>query len=906
MKRSIKITLGLIIGIVIIAGIALAANRYTQQAPDEEIEVKEIPESALNSRFGYMGPSHLDWQDLEEYQEERYNYLSWERDNPGFANWNIIEPTKGNYDWEDIDEFVKITQENEIQILFPIWPFTEWDQETCNSDLRWDPTPVGKDPRDYIHLTHRSGMICDIDAYKKFLRMLIERYDGDGLEDMPGLRYPIRYWEIANEPGLYYQCSAEEYFEILKVSYKTIKKVDPDAKVLIAAMPTLDSTHLNLSGFESEKVFELGAAKYFDIMNTHGFGRAEQRKDFLESHGAGDKPIWVTEPAGLSKFKEPVGEKEEEKLKLELIKLFEKEFDNNVERVFVGGSRFLDFAMQEAITFLEQKSEEEESGSSPEHCYNQIYDQGEQGLDCGWTCPNKCGFVEKKGVLAQDETWEGNIYVNGYLTVPEGVTLTILPGTIVKFKYGNKDYKNLDKGGALGVSGGTLKAIGTPEQQIWFTSAAPGPINGDWRGIGLHNSSDSELKYVIVEFAELGISQMDSEVEVSNSIIRWTNSEGLYAERSSPAFRNNLLYSNAYHEIALEQDNHDVVIENNIFRDGWVALLFQETQASVSGNYFNNYKGFAITASGMSSVEVTGNKFEKITSDFVVHVADDLVTSTIENNDFGDGSISIPELDFEDNVNFGLGYLPGDPKDKFPYTYDEEDETRKVVKKLGEGLDFGWTVTYANDYIYRFKLAFGEKGEYNDFIRIDPETDKQAKYGNDWIINPRGLTWDGEYFYVNDFSQHKIFKFAVDGDFINIIDSFDIPYPELGGVNGLTNDGEFLYLRSRDGEKIYKLTKQGELDDELSIPGGSLVWNGEYFWTTCGNKGLCKYTLDGTLVGEIYNVAAGTWGMDWLPADNDDGGYLLTTQRTCESWDKDPKVYQIEILDDSLSEPKSE
>ena len=32
--------------------------------------------------------------------------------------------------------------------------------------------------------------------------MVVERYDGDGLDDMPGFEYPIRHWEIGNEPDV--------------------------------------------------------------------------------------------------------------------------------------------------------------------------------------------------------------------------------------------------------------------------------------------------------------------------------------------------------------------------------------------------------------------------------------------------------------------------------------------------------------------------------------------------------------------------------------------------------------------------------------------------------------------------------------------------------------------------------
>ena len=41
---------------------------------------------------------------------------------------------------------------------------------------------------------------CSMDDYKTFLLKLVDRYDGDGSNDMPGLTKPIKYWDVMNEP----------------------------------------------------------------------------------------------------------------------------------------------------------------------------------------------------------------------------------------------------------------------------------------------------------------------------------------------------------------------------------------------------------------------------------------------------------------------------------------------------------------------------------------------------------------------------------------------------------------------------------------------------------------------------------------------------------------------------------
>ncbi len=59
-------------------------------------------------------------------------------------------------------------------------------------------------------------------------------------------------------------------------------------------------------------------------------------------------------------------------------------------------------------------------------------------------------------------------------------------------------------------------------------------------------------------------------------------------------------------------------------------------------------------------------------------------------------------------------------------------------------------------------------------------------------------------------------------------------------------------------------------------------------------KGLCKITKEGDLVGEIYPAAKDPWALAW------DGKYLWALYRTSETWN-DPKIYQMEIVDDSLN-----
>ncbi len=221
--------------------------------------------------------------------------------------WNEIEPEKGEFDWSSTDKKVKALNKNQVYVIPIVKPFANWDQDTCHPEKKYeadyDPQKGGK---------VKVGAPCDMIAYAEFLEKAIERYDGDGQDDMPGLTIPVKYWEIMNEPSMqggttggvgeelkFFVGTSQEYFEILKTSYQTIKKADSEAKVLPAGMAGMQQ---NFQDFW-KPIFAAGAGDYFDIANIHTINTDEKREDlyiikfkkFLEQYGLEDKPIFVTE-----------------------------------------------------------------------------------------------------------------------------------------------------------------------------------------------------------------------------------------------------------------------------------------------------------------------------------------------------------------------------------------------------------------------------------------------------------------------------------------------------------------------------------------------------------------------------------------------------------------------------------
>lgn len=108
-----------------------------------------------------------------------------------------------------------------------------------------------------------------------------------------------------------------------------------------------------------------------------------------------------------------------------------------------------------------------------------------------------------ENTIWKNTVWEGDILIDGVVTVAPGVTLEIRPGTTVRF---TRFDSNGDQIGEheLFVQGHLL-ARGTADKPILFTSAEEIPNSGDWGAINMMASmSENILKYCRVEYAYRG------------------------------------------------------------------------------------------------------------------------------------------------------------------------------------------------------------------------------------------------------------------------------------------------------------------------------------------------------------------------------------------------------------------
>lgn len=163
-----------------------------------------------------------------------------------------------------------------------------------------------------------------------------------------------------------------------------------------------------------------------------------------------------------------------------------------------------------------------------------IYFDYEITCDGGYSFPGSFHItaqrgIEISGIISSDMTLTPDyLYiVTGNVLVDSGVTLTIKPGTRIQF----------DPGCYLMVDG-CLKAIGTEDSMIVFTSNAQNPAPGDWDGIRFRDKS------VDAEFDADGN-------YVSGSIIKYSEiefSSGILLDTASPYIAYNYIHDNVGHD----------------------------------------------------------------------------------------------------------------------------------------------------------------------------------------------------------------------------------------------------------------------------------------------------------------------------------------------------------------------
>lgn len=193
-----------------------------------------------------------------------------------------------------------------------------------------------------------------------------------------------------------------------------------------------------------------------------------------------------------------------------------------------------------------------------------------------------------RGSIAADAIWSGKVTVVGQVVVKKGATLTILPGTMVRFAWLDEDGNGIGDG-ELNVEG-RLVARGTRVHPITFTSARENPAPKDWTYVMISTSRESAVEHCIFEYAFTGL-----QVHLSSATVR------------NSSFRRNFE--------ALRFSTADVRIERNDIVGNTYGIRYESrgSEAFVTGNRIvGNEYGFFPVVKSTSSVKIVGNDIENL------------------------------------------------------------------------------------------------------------------------------------------------------------------------------------------------------------------------------------------------------------------------------------------------------
>jgi len=124
-------------------------------------------------------------------------------------------------------------------------------------------------------------------------------------------------------------------------------------------------------------------------------------------------------------------------------------------------------------------------------------------------------FSYRDAYLSEDTTWRGEVLVEGGVTVASPATLTIEPGTVVRFRRGRKGATN-----PVLVVQGRIQTNGTEQKPVVFSSAYEEPLPGDWLGIiVLGSEKKNVVRYARITGATTGLDVLFSTINVQSVFI---------------------------------------------------------------------------------------------------------------------------------------------------------------------------------------------------------------------------------------------------------------------------------------------------------------------------------------------------------------------------------------------------
>lgn len=201
--------------------------------------------------------------------------------------------------WEKYDHIVETAEAYGMELIVRLSNPPEWTRSQGEGENNVDTFAPPDNVQDFADFVHA----------------VVSRYKGR-----------IRYYQLWNEPNIYpewgsYPISPEAYVELLKAGAEAARAADPNVVIIAGALAaTINLQPDDLPPGNSlndllflQRMYDAGAAPYFDIMAMQGYGlysgptddrmhprvinisRHKFIRDLMVKNGDAHKPIWIAE-----------------------------------------------------------------------------------------------------------------------------------------------------------------------------------------------------------------------------------------------------------------------------------------------------------------------------------------------------------------------------------------------------------------------------------------------------------------------------------------------------------------------------------------------------------------------------------------------------------------------------------
>lgn len=192
------------------------------------------------------------------------------------------------------------------------------------------------------------------------------------------------------------------------------------------------------------------------------------------------------------------------------------------------------------------------------------------------------------GEISQNVKWRGDIYINGDIVIPRGITLSIEEGSRILFKP-QTDVQNSGKDpqrAELIINGILQIRDGNAQNKVVFTSESTNPQMNDWYGIVIKNLNDqSIIESTIIEFGYKGITCYGSAPVIRGCEIQFNHNSGISCEvKAAPEISQCVLFGNGFAGINCELASSPVISECTITQNNYGVIIFSRSAPDLGSN----------------------------------------------------------------------------------------------------------------------------------------------------------------------------------------------------------------------------------------------------------------------------------------------------------------------------------